>query len=170
MQVRAFLIKVPGGKEVDTAYQIDYYARANGIDMHVSAFEREKNEYQDPDFRKGMVGYVLILTKINLEKIWFGFSEYLKSIGYWGKILPELIIEELDKHGKFYRALIEKINDFIISNIRPELEEIVIKKKMRITFWRDLHRLLNIADEVLHAVFARWTVCLRPVSLLFDST
>lgn len=156
--MRAYIVRVRGGEESDTAYLIDRFMAIKNIKgIHVSAFEREKWQYRDELFRRGLVGYILVLAKEEIDPtMWYRLRLYLSDHGYYAGWPAGFDPKELS-FGPFLRAVLEKIRDFIFASHRSE-------KERRVTLWHDLHELLGLAREHAHAVFARWTAWIRPVS------
>lgn len=164
--MRTYIVRVQGGREWQTAYLIDHFMTVEGIgDVRLSAFEREKFERKDELFRRGAVGYVVVMAKEDIDaNVWFQVREYLAARGYYASWLMEFDPKAL-RFGPFLRAVLEKINDFVAYLNARIFSSVLSAREKRATYWRSLNALLGLVPEHAHAVFARWTAWFRPVSV-----
>ncbi|MBT9282084.1 MAG: hypothetical protein KM312_05435 [Hydrogenibacillus schlegelii] len=162
--MRTYVVRVQGGREWQTAYLIDHFMAVEGIgDVRLSAFEREKFERQDELFRRGAVGYVVVMAKEEIDvNIWFRVREYLAERGYYASWPKKFDPKEL-RFGPFLRAVLEKIHDFAVHLNARIFSAVLQAKEKRVTYWKLLHTFLGLTQEA-HDTFARWVSWIRPVS------
>ncbi|PTQ56096.1 MAG: hypothetical protein BSOLF_0838 [Candidatus Carbobacillus altaicus] len=166
----AFMAQVQGGKEMETAVLMDLFFQHMGIDkkIRVSTFEREKYQYLDENFRKGTVGYVLILSTEEIDhNIWFKLQAYLYDCGFFIK-QPKAFDPEEMTFGPFLRAVLEKINDFIQKLNAPIFSSFLEKKKNKVKgIMSFVHTVLDYSKIKAYGTFVRWVSYVsRPVSVI----
>ena len=166
----AYMIKVKGGKEVKTAYLMDLFFEHYGMDdkIHISTFEREKYQKLDEGFRKGVVGYMLLLSLEPMDyTIWYNLKEYLHERNHYAAILDHFDVETL-KAGPFLHAVIEKMNDFIDDMNASIFSSYFQKVKKRVKgIVSYVHTLLDDAKLRTYNTYVRWVSYVKwPVSVI----
>lgn len=162
-----YIVRVQGGQEWQTAYLIDHFMAVEGIeDIRISTFEREKFERKDELFRRGAVGYIVVMTKKEIDaNVWFHVREYLAERGYYASWPKKFDPKEL-RFGPFLRAILEKINDFVaFLNARIFSYVLSVVRERKKTYWIALHTFLGLEPGSAHDTFARWVSWIRPVSV-----
>lgn len=167
--MRAFILQVRGGQEMKSAYMIDRFLQESGVDtIHLSTFEREKYQYLDEDFRKGTVGYVLMLSTEKVDmSMWYRVREYMQERGLYVSWPKDFDPQDL-AFGPFLRAVIEKINDFIDRmNARVFSAYFGMEKNKVKGIMSYVHNVFGLAQDTAYGLYARWvSYAIRPVSVI----
>ncbi|PTQ51062.1 MAG: hypothetical protein HSCHL_1553 [Hydrogenibacillus schlegelii] len=96
--------------------------------------------------------------------MWYRLRAFLLDRGYYAGWPKEFDIKDMT-FGPFLRAVLEKIHDFAVHLNGRIFSAVLSAREKRVTLWRVLHALLGLVPEHAHAVFARWTAWIRPVSV-----
>lgn len=163
--MHTYIVEVQGGKEIKTAYLVDEFFRHKGLEdeFYISTFEREKFEYRDEGFLRGLVGYMLVIGTKDIDAdLWYDVRHYLNARGLYAKWPKKFDIKE-EFFGRFTRAVIEKINDFICMINEKVFKEILRRKKENV-FITYVHHVLGLTKDTAYVTYVRWvTYVFQPV-------